>query len=250
MSESEWTDVASPSYMTDLMAGPNPANFAQPTATLDMPNGAEDRYVYAWRSTAIPEPPDPQENVMAQRNVEGPFSPVAATLEVEVSGALFRRPDADAEMFSVFLFVNLQTDDVLDTGYMVGLSAGQPGHIVLAIATLDAGLPFVEDDSEGNPPVFPLAYTGGDVLARSTDTVALGEWIHLRLTVAPAGPVDVLSVYQNDLETNGLLKPVWVLVASATHSPGLAGGFAGFGVQHTASGVVAAADHIVLGKTS
>ena len=113
------------------------------------------------------------------------------------------------------------------------------------------------DDAAGTPPPFPQIYGDGltdEVLARSTDTVATGEWVHLRLTVLPQGIRSVLAVYRNDLEANGLLKPVWEPVAGIeenfTDNSGLvSGGYVGYGLQYGAASVMGAVDHVVVGRT-
>lgn len=267
MSESQWTEVGSPAYMTDLEDGAAAAiatpdtpwmyNRGYATRAFPAPPTALDPHAFGWRAWLIPEPPNPLNAVMAQRNLQAEFNPVPAAEEVEISGLLYRAPDADADRFSVFFYAQLATDDVTDFAYLVGLSAGQPGHITIARARPEAGLPFVDDDAAGTPPPFPQIYGDGltdEVLARSTDTVATGEWVHLRLTVLPQGIRSVLAVYRNDLEANGLLKPVWEPVAGIeenfTDNSGLvSGGYVGYGLQYGAASVMGAVDHVVVGRT-
>lgn len=245
MADTQWTEVSSPAYMA--------GNQWVATAGLPAPDGALDPYACALRAWTTPEPPDPLNAVVAQRNTQAEFSPAPAGETLTVSGLLFRSSGVGARNFSVFLFAALPTDDVTDSGYLLGLSAGLPGHITLARASLEAGLPLVEDDATGSPPAFPWAYTGGSVLARSTTTVPTEEWVHLQLEVEPDGADVNLTVWRNDLTTNTMHRPVWEPVPGmdTTVDVGglVAGGHAGFATQYAASGVVGAVDHIVLGRS-
>jgi hypothetical protein len=133
---------------------------------------------------------------------------------------------------------------------MLGLSAGDPGYIMLRKGTVIGGLP---DDTPGN----------SGVLRRSTSQIGLNEWVHLRLDciVNPSGDV-ILNCYQSDLNVHPVTSPVWVAIPGMTSynddalgvnsgTPGLTGGGrVGYGFYSAVPGVVGAVDHITIAKTS
>jgi hypothetical protein len=83
--------------------------------------------------------------------------------------------------------------------YALGLAAGDSGHIILAKCAVAGLLPNTAPGASG-------------VLRRSTETVALGQWVHLRLdvTVAPGAGSCLLEVSKNDLAAHPLSgAPVW-----------------------------------------
>lgn len=124
------------------------------------------------------------------------FNP--ATKGADVQMAIQRGAGGGQTGWSAFIFCCLGGVDVGDVAYILGLSDGDPGHIVLRKGALTLGLP---DDPVG---------TSG-VLAVSTDTIAVGEWVHLRLeaVVNPSGDV-VLNVYRNeDLASDDVSAPDW-----------------------------------------
>jgi hypothetical protein len=105
------------------------------------------------------------------------------------------------EGFSPFLFIGLGGTDVTDQGYMLGLSDGDPSHLVLRKGTLVAGLPDV-------------APGGSGVLRRSTGEVAIDEWRHLRLDMIVNLNGDVrLQVFENDLSLHPIGgAPTWAAI--------------------------------------
>ena len=92
---------------------------------------------------------------------------------------------------------------VLCSTYVLGLADADPAHIVLAKLTLPGTL---VDAAPGF----------ANVLARSTRTVAIGEWVHLRLEAMLDGSGDnmVLTAYANDLNAHPLDEtPIWEPIA-------------------------------------
>lgn len=205
------------------------------TAGIDGPNGA-GTHVYGWRSLA-----NGVIGCHALRLDQANFAPIPGNNGGQITLALLRREGSSAADHSVFMYFQLQADDVeVGTAYLLGLSAGDPGGIILRKGTLVGGLPDSLPGSEG-------------VLRRSSEAVAQGTWVHLRLDVIanPSGDV-ILNVFQNDLATNPVTAPVWEAIPGMdsynddvlginSGSPGLdTGGRSGFGYQMATSGVVGA----------
>ena len=140
----------------------------------------------------------------------------------EISGALMRGTSAGTTGYAVFLFAQLGGTNVADTGYILGLSDGSPGRIVLRKGSLATGLP---DEAPG---------TGG-VLARSDESVANDVWAHVRMemVVNLSGDV-VINVYRSDLGSNPVTSPVWVPVPGMD---GFSGGVAATAIIDDALGV-------------
>jgi len=117
-----------------------------------------------------------------------------------ISGALIRLPSGNATGFAPMLFASLQGNSVNDTGYLIGLSDADPHFIVLRKGSPSAGLP------DGTP-------GANGILRRSSESYANNTWLHLRLDVEVTGTGDtLLTVFQNDLNTNDVDSPVWVAV--------------------------------------
>lgn len=236
MASTDWATVI------NSLAAPSVARGV--TAGIPRPNGG-GTHLYGWRSLV-----NGVSGVHCIRADQANFNPIPGSEGGQITGALLRMVGDPASM-STFLFFQAQNDDV-DAGdaYLLGLSAGDPGNIVLRKGTLVGGVP---EDVLGS----------SGILRKSTDTVALNEWIHLRLDVIsnPSGDV-VLAVWQNDLTVNPVTAPVWEAVAGMddytddvlgvnSGSPGLsAGGRAGAGFFLSTSGVVGAADHLTVGRTT
>lgn len=139
------------------------------------------------------------------------FSPAAKG--ADVSFAMQRGAGGGQTGWSAWMFCCLGGADAADFGYLLGLSDGNPGHIILRKGALNLGLP---DDPVG---------TSG-VLGVSTDTIAIDEWVHLRLeaVVNVSGDV-VLNVYRNDdLATNDVTAPVWTKIPGMSDFVGGAAG--------------------------
>ena len=127
------------------------------------------------------------------------FSPAAKGADVSI--AMQRGTGGGQTGWAAMLFCCLGGVDVGDVAYILGLSDADPGKIVLRKGALNIGLP---DSAVGS----------GGVLAISTDTIAIAEWVHLRLEVVVNVSGDVvINVYRNaDLATNDVTSPVWTKV--------------------------------------
>jgi hypothetical protein len=127
------------------------------------------------------------------------FAPMAKGGSIR--GCMKRAPSGGRTGFSPMLFIGLQGPSVNDEGYLLGLADGDPSRIVLRKGTISGGLPDV-------------APGGSGVLARSTGTVNVDAWVHLRLDMIFNTVGDVrLQVFRNDLGTNPLGgAPSWVAI--------------------------------------
>jgi hypothetical protein len=127
------------------------------------------------------------------------FAPTAKG--ARIIGCIRRGLSGGPVGFSPFLFVGLGGTDVSDQGYLLGLGDGSPSHIILRKGTIAGGVPDV-------------AAPGSGVLRRSTGTVAVDEWRHLRLDMIFNGVGDVrLQVFENDLTLHPLgTAPTWTAI--------------------------------------
>lgn len=148
-----------------------------------------------------------------------------------ISGAMVRALSGGLVGFSAFIFIGATGNDVSDVAYMLGLSDGSPSHIELRKGIISAGLP---DEAPGGV---------SKILRRSTDTIAIDAWTHLKLeqVVNDNGDV-ILNVYRSNLVARAVDAPVWEAIpgmASFTDdalginsgSAPLTSGYVGFGVQ-------------------
>lgn len=119
-----------------------------------------------------------------------------------ITAALKRAPSGGPLGFSAFIFIGLGGPSVNDAGYLLGLSDANPSRIVLRKGTVSGGLPDLEPAS------------GNGILRRSTTTVNLDQWIHLRLDMIVNDIGDVrLQVFQNDLAAHALgTSPTWTAI--------------------------------------
>ena len=101
--------------------------------------------------------------------------------------------------WSPFLFLAGQGTSVNDYAYLLGISDGDPPHLVLKKGRLVDGVPDLIPDAPSN-----------GVLKRSTAEFAIGDWLHLRLDAITNGTGDVvLRVYRS--ASGDVTAPVWVL---------------------------------------
>ncbi len=107
------------------------------------------------------------------------------------------------EGFAPYVFIGLGGTSVNDYGYILGLSDGNPSHIVLRKGRL----------VDGVPDLTPALGNGN--LRKSTPTVAVDEYVHLRLDMIVNLNGDVrLQMFRNDLAANPLGgSPVWAPIA-------------------------------------
>lgn len=127
------------------------------------------------------------------------FAPTAKGASIRA--CMKRAPSGGPIGFSPMIFVGLQGPSVNDEGYLLGLADGDPSRICLRKGAIAGGLP-------------DLAPGGSGVLRRSTETVAVDEWVHLRLDMIFNTVGDVrLQVFENDLAANPLGgAPSWVAI--------------------------------------
>lgn len=142
--------------------------------------------------------------------------------------------------WSCFIWICGQGDAIGDEAYMLGLTEGTAGKIVLRKGTLSDGVP------DAPPPVTEGVLTQG-VLRRSTDTITLGDWVHLKLSAKRnANGEVVLRVRRNNLNANSVAAPVWAAIPGmsdfiddqasiATGSPSFLNGYTGIGLRMSAA---------------
>ena len=179
MAEADWTELTNSNLITEVDRGV--------TAGLTPPNGGGS-FIYGFNS------------LVATAGAAGLFTNQAnfapMTKGGRISGAIKRGVSGGPTSFSPMLFIGLQGPDVSDSGYLLGLSDADPHHISLVKGAINAGI----GDSIGV----------NGVLVRGTEAIAADTWKHLRLDMAVNLTGDVvLSVFENDLDTNPVTAPVW-----------------------------------------
>lgn len=191
MAESDFT------LLTDSLTAPTVVRgtsygFAPP------PGGGSAVYGFNSKNTTL--------GVVGLFTNQSNFAPMSSGGEVSI--AMKRGVSGGNTNFAAFVFIGLGGTAVADQGYILGLADGDPGHIVLRKGALTGGLP-------DNAPTTPPSH---GVLRRSTSTVAIDTWVHLKLemVVNPNNDV-VLNCYQNDLATRtvdpgGGTPPVWTAI--------------------------------------
>lgn len=182
MAESDWTEM-NDALPTGSLARGVTAGLVKPSS--DDPN----LLVYAFNSLAAVT------GAVARFANQVDFAPASAGGSVR--GCLKRLPSGGKTGFSPFLFIGAQGPSVNDSGYLLGLSDGDPSRIVLKKGVISTGVPDLAPDPDSN-----------GILMRSTGTVAVDEWRHLRLDMIVNGNGDVLlQVFENDLDANPLGSP-------------------------------------------
>jgi hypothetical protein len=102
--------------------------------------------------------------------------------------------------FAPMLFLGLQANSVLSSGYILGLEDDDPHRIVIRKGTLVSGVPAVA-----------LGVSG--VLAKGTETFPNDTWLHLRLDMIVNTNGDViLQAFKSDLLLHAVNVPSWVAV--------------------------------------
>lgn len=168
-----------------------------------------------------------------------------------ITGAIKKATETD---LSAFLYLAARGNNVADAAYMLGLSRANPAHLILRKGPLAEGIP---DDPPGS----------SGVLARSTDTFAVDEWLHLRFEQVVNTSGDVVLNVQRDSATD-VSSPTWVKVAGMSDYPNgveqtafiddaigansgslpYPDGRAGLGARFDDTGRVAYFDHITLAR--
>jgi hypothetical protein len=125
----------------------------------------------------------------------------------QVIAAMKRALSGGPAGFSIGIAGAVQGNSVEDLGYVLGLSEGSPSHVVLYKGALVNGI----------PDLAPVPASNG-VLRRSTATIPIDTWVHLRLDVIVNVNGDVrLQCYQNDLALHALgTAPSWVAIPGMT----------------------------------
>lgn len=129
------------------------------------------------------------------------FAPMASG--GSISGVMQRGASGGPTDFAPMLFIGAQGPDVNDRAYLLGLSDGDPSRIMLKKGIISQGLFDVAPDPTNN-----------GVLMRSTRTVEVAEWVHLRLDMIVNANGDVLlQVFENDLAAHPIgTAPDWQLI--------------------------------------
>lgn len=169
----------------------------------------------------------------------------------DISCAIQRGVGNGATGYSAFIFMLAQGTAITDNAYMLGLSDSAGSHIELRKGSMQNGLP---DEAPGGPNV---------VLARGSDVIPAGTWVHLRLEVVTniSGDV-VINCYQSDLGAHNVTSPSWVDIPGIPGGPSFVddvgginsgslpftGGRAGFGGQFAGTTRRAFFDQVVLRK--
>lgn len=122
------------------------------------------------------------------------FSPMAKGGDIRA--AMRRGLSGGTSGWSVFTFLALSGTNVSDTAYLLGIANGDPSHICLRKGALSGGLP---DET-------PLGVN--KILRRSTEVVAIDQWVHLRLEMVFNTNGDtILNCYKN---LGNVTTPTWV----------------------------------------
>lgn len=187
MSSADWTEC------TDSLASGSVARGV--TAGLGAPSGGGS-FVYGFHSL------DVSIGAVASFCNLTDFAPSAKGGSVR--GVVSRRSSGGKTGFSAFLFAGLQGTSVNDYAYLLGVSDADPAHLVLCKRPLVAGALDLAPDAPAN-----------GVLRRSTSTVAIGAYSHLRLDMIANENGDVrLQVFANDLDAHPIgTSPVWTPIA-------------------------------------
>lgn len=182
MASTDWA------YMTNVLSSGDCARGV--TSGTTKPNGGGN-FVYAVNSLTSTV------GVVGLYTAQTNFAPMSKGCDI--SAAMCRYTSGGLTGFSAFMFASVGGPDVSDTGYILGLSDGDPSHIELRKGAISIGLP---DEAPGGT---------NTILARSTETVNVATWMHLRLEVVVQSFGDVfLNVYKNNLLANPVNSPVWV----------------------------------------
>lgn len=189
MASADWTDFTGVLNSSDLIRGV--------TAGEAPPIGG-GTFTYGMRSLNVVT------GVFAKFANQANFAPTAAFKDHSIRGAVKKGISAGNAGFSPFLCAVVQGSDVTFAGYVLGISAGDPGHITLCKRRLVEGIPDAAPGAQG-------------VLRRSTTTVPVDTWKHLRLDCVINNNNDVvINAFENDVVANGVASPVWVAIPGLT----------------------------------
>jgi hypothetical protein len=210
-----------------------------PTLEIDPPAGAGD-FSYGFNSA----------DVAGSGVVSLAFKPPSFnfTKGGEVSAAISKvSPEGDGHSIFVFTQMGDGTDGgaVTDSVYMLGIQNDPTNRLVLAKGPANAGIPSGDAGSDN-----------GDtrIIAKGSESIAIGDYIHVRLSAIVQTGGDVLLVCETNSVALGS-TPVWEPIAGmpdrivdgvtqiVTGSAPLAAGRAGFGWHFDQTGKAASADY-------
>lgn len=235
MAETDWTDLVNSVPVGSLRRG---------VTSLVTPPAGGGLFTHVWNS--------------ATSGVTGAhgryynavnFAPMASGCRI--TGALKRLPSGGPENFAPMLFCGLQGNDVNDEGYLIGLQDDDPSAIVIVKGVLANGLP----EGDASDPA-----TEPKILRKSTDSVAVDEWVHMRVDMIVNGTGDViLKIFRNDLDTNDVDAPVWDAIPGmadfvddfagiATGAVPFTSGYAGFAFFMNNVTRRGAVDHVTIAR--
>jgi hypothetical protein len=186
MAEADWNELDDSLSVGSVARGV--------TAGLGVPNGGGS-FVYAFNSL------DANTGAVGLFPNQVSYAPMAKGCTV--IAAMKRGLSGGTAGWSIGIAGAVQGNSVEDNGYVLGLSEGAPSHVVLYKGALVNGI----------PDLAPAPATNG-VLRRSTASVPIDEYVHLRLDVIVNLNGDVrLQVFQNDLSLHALgTAPTWVAI--------------------------------------
>ena len=238
MAINDWADVIdapSTTQLRRLITG------ASPTAPL---TGSG---IFAWGANPMVDGPLTFAKFVQDLGINAGYSPTAPGRGGRASAAVMKAPGTGASIFVAALVQSTQMDAPVvfpssaGVGYLLGLTSESPARIALVKGPLSGGVP-------------PSAPGTNGVLARGSEDVAAGTWVHLRLDARVNGNGDVcLRAFRN---VTGLVlapdwQPIpgipWVVIDDAlgvnSGSAPLQRGFFGFGQHFTSARRPTYVDH-------
>lgn len=209
------------------------------TGGITPPNGGGS-FVFGFRSLATTE------GAVGFYPDLANFNPTAANKGGSIRGAMLRASSSGIVDYCPFFAIGVQggsPPSVLDSAYLIGLSDDSPSKIILRKGLISEGIPAGAVGESG-------------ILRKSDRSVAIGDWVHLRLDMVVNGNGDVnLRVFESDLADNAVTAPDWQAIdgmedylddalGAASGSLPYTSGFFAFCVWSKALNRVMAFDHI------
>lgn len=183
MSYSQW------SLVSDALSSSSCAANPVTSGVVALPNGNDGSFVHGFHSITN------DVGVVAYYSTQSGFAPTSKM--GLISAAMQKGLGAGNDKHSPFLFAGLGGTSSTNMAYLLGLDESATPRIVIRKGQLANGIPAVAPGSQG-------------VLRRSSTTIAIGTWIHLKLDaiLQPGGDV-LIQCFQNDVAANGIDSPVW-----------------------------------------
>lgn len=186
MGSADFTELSGSSSAATLDRGP--------TSGLGVPPGGGN-FIYGYNSLAT----TPATHGLFL-NITN-FAPMAKGGSIR--GAIKRGLSAGPLNFTPMLFIGLQGPSINDAAYILGLQDDDPHRIVLRKGTIAGGI--------------PAGASGNGILARSTATYTADTWLQIRLDMIVNANGDViLQGFQNDLNVNPVVSPIWLPIPGIT----------------------------------